>query len=206
MIIVFHLLAGSSVWADSVATVNRAQFKEGNYWRWLYSEWDKESHQWKPYYIEKYTVTDENEDLITIEMSSSPASSMEGPPHHKFILDFNKCRRAAKNPRFKNFTVELYTRSLGQNWELVSRSHKNLIFTEKFNCETPFPHQKVVYQDQTYRNKVYRTFQVNTQPPRKRSWYFLNLPEDLKGVAFSKEFPPSGQYRLEILDYKTNSK
>lgn len=202
LLLVF-LLLGINSFAAQVASVDRSLFQQGNHWTWLYSSWDGQRKEWIPYYIERYTVTKEDESRITIEMSSWPAP-LSGAAHHKFILDFGQCERAARDPRFKNFTVRLFTKSLGSNWELVSNTHKNLIFTEKFNCTAAFPKQKVVYDHHSFKTRDIKVFQILTQPPRPGSWYFLSDPQ-LKGVAARKFFHPKKEYKFELIDFAGSS-
>lgn len=185
--------------ADAIPSVQFDQFQPGHYWRWLYSEWNSQDQNFKPYYVERYTVTAVEGKMVTIEMRSAGVPNKQGPAHHKFILDFSKCERAARDPRFKNFSVHFYSKSFNQDWELVSNAHSHKVFTEKFNCASPFPGRRVEYQKFSYQGREVSTFQVPTQPPRKDSWYFLDEPE-LKGVAAYKSFAPNGAYKLEFID------
>lgn len=174
----------------------------GATWRWLYLEKNQQG-KYEAYYIEKYQVIDKRNDFLTIEMSSSPSNQKEQTPHHRFIIDFKKCERASKDPRYKKFSVTLYTKSLETNqWTLVSNTHKDLIFTEKFNCSTPFPAQKVSTATHNFNGEKIKVFQIKDYPAQKFiSWYALNHSR-LKGVALSKAFSPNGSYKFKLLDFK----
>lgn len=199
LLILLSLFVFQPAFSAGFAAVDRSMFEVGRNWRWLYSEWKPAENRWVPYYIEKYEVVATDGSLVTIEMSSSPAASSPGPAHHKFVLDFSKCERASRDPGFANFTVVFYSRSLGPDWELVSKSHGNLVFTEKFNCRSPFAGQRISERDLPLAGGSFRLFQIQTPPRTGGSWYFLNQP-GFQGIAAFKEFPPTGQYKFELLE------
>ena len=192
---------------QTVTSVSRGLFHRGDYWRWLYSEWDAKAERWRPYYLEEYRVGAEDGDRLTFEMRSAPAGQPLDPtPHHKFVIDFAKCARAARDPRFRSFVVELYTHSFGPDWELVSRAHDGLIFTEKFNCAAAFPRERVERGEvPDAAGAPHPVFRVRRQPPRPGSWYFLDRP-GLEGVAAFKVFMPGEGYRFDLAEWGTQDR
>lgn len=187
-------------WAESVPSVQMSQFQKGNYWRWLYSELDSNNKDWKPYYIERYSVVKTEESKLTIEMISSAVGEKKHQAHHKFVVDFKRCERAAKDPRFKNFSLEFYTKSFDPSkWELVSRNHSHIVFTEKFNCAQLFPGQKAKYMSFQREGGEHTLFQAVRNPPKWDSWYFLDL-NGLVGVAAYKLFGPAKTYKFELIE------
>lgn len=173
-----------------VAKVAFDQFQVGKYWVWTFSEWNSPTNSWKPYLNEKYKVVDIQDKKITIDMTSFGIGQSQKPSHHRMIVDFAKCERASRDANFKNFLVEFYSQNLVPGrWELVSKSHPNLVFIEKFNCSGPLPHNLVNYRADL--------FQVQSHRNQWSSWYYLNHPT-LKAVAAEKLFSPDGAYRFHL--------
>lgn len=184
--------------SEVTSHVEFSQFKQGASWIWTYSEWDKKNTQWVPYFREKYTLVEVKDKILTLEMSSGPAEGKLAPAHHKMVVDFAKCEKASADPKMRNFTVEFYTQSFGGGWKLVSKNHKNLVFTEKFNCAGPMTFEKVAFSELNVDGQAQTTFQK--QPGKEASWYFLNFGE-LTGVAAGKDFEPKGEYKMEFSFY-----
>lgn len=199
-VIVHFALGPSSLAAEpAYRTVTLDQFTVGNCWLWTYFEKNKQTGTWAPYYFERYTVTEADGKKLTLEMSSSSARPILSAAHHKMDVDFSKCESSAQDPRFKNFTIVFYTKSMGEDgrWQLVSRAHKNLVFTEKFNCWGALPNEKIVTAFWPGPSGSKPIFQVERVPPREASWYFLAEP-GLEGVAALKIFDPAGEYKMEF--------
>jgi hypothetical protein len=171
--ILFCILSGTfrTFAQDNSAAVQMSQFQEGDYWTWTYSSLEKDG-SWSPYFSERYTVSKVDGALVTIEMSSTSYPYTPSPAHHKMVVDFTKCEKASQDAKFKNFTIAFYTKSFGNGWQLVSSSHKNAPFTEKFNCAG--------------------TGEATT--------YFSN-PVELAGVQAQKIFPPNNDYKSEFSDF-----
>ena len=182
-----------------VSAVDASQFRAGNYWVWLYSEFNSFQGVWKPYLEERYTLTAVRGSSYTFEMSSAGVGSLgRSEAHHKFVVDFKKCELEQRNPTYRYWTVHFYTRAYTGAWELVSAVHPNLVFTEKFNC---------ALHGKRARNKFFAFLgekQEVFQRPRagegETSWYFVNHPY-LKGVAAFKYFEPDFFYKQELLEF-----
>jgi hypothetical protein len=196
----FHLLFILALQATGhaqTAIVSPEVFSIGKQWSWTYSSFDKKNAQWTPYFLETYTVVAREGSLVTVEMSSHPTSeSGPTPAHHKFIADVNDCLRAANDPQRRNWTVQFYTKSFGLDWELVSRSHPNLVFTEKFNCTGP---NGVDVATDTFDTQA--IFQILPKAHQDASWYFLNF-QGLEGVAARKFFQPGLDYKFEFTNVR----
>jgi len=140
----FLLFISSFLFSSSYATgeerftVNLDTFEHGSYWIWSYSEKTKDSDLFQqPYLYEKYEVVKVQGDKITIEMSSSSDLVFDEPAHHKFRADLSKCLElgeSSSDRSMRSWKIAFYTKSLGPDWSLVSKSFKSLAFTEKFNC------------------------------------------------------------------------
>lgn len=189
------LLWSALATAQAIPTVQFESFKPGAYWRWVYSELDKKTGEWSPYLVEKYTVTAVEGRNVTLEMNSSGYPAVNAEAHHKMIVDFSKCELAAADPKKRAFTVEFYTKSFGNGWQVVSKAHKNLVFTEKFNCSSPAANEEWEYLDMGGS----ATFRLKRTPAREASWYFLDRADAL-GVAAMKLFDPKQDYKFEFLD------
>lgn len=194
---IFSVLTATA--SQTTSHVEFSQFKQGASWIWVYSEWSKKDNAWAPYFREKYTLTEAKDKILTFEMSSGPIEGELAPPHHKIVVDFTKCEKASADPKMRNFSVEFYTQSFGGGWKVVSKNHKNLVFTEKFNCAGPMNFEKVVFSVLNVSGTQQPTFQK--QPGSEASWYFLNFGQ-LTGVAASKDFEPKGDdYKMEFFSY-----
>ena len=177
--------------AKSLETVEQDLFKKGDFFVWAFSEYDKSISQWKePYLYEKYTVTDVEGDVVTVEMSSDSQPNSSSASHHKFKANIKECLSlgASKNS-MKKWKVSFYTKSFGPQWELVSKKHKGLVFTEKFNClsDNVEVESGAVSWDGDWN--------ISSEKLKKvKSWYFTDHPV-LKGVTYRKVF---GAYKLEL--------
>ena len=120
----------------SPPTFSKVQFKKGAKWTWSYSRWSESKDDFEaPYLFETYKVVDIDGEEVTIEMSSGDELNHEVPPHHKFVVNLADCLEAGKSLfRFKRFRIQFYNRNSSGEWKLVSKKHKALAFTEKFNC------------------------------------------------------------------------
>lgn len=132
------LFISVSSFSKTMVPVTLEQFQPQASWSWAFSEFDTKTQKWNaPYLYEKYTVITVQGSKVTIEMSSSSSYPVESPAHHKFIADVSQCLTAYADYKTKKpWTVTFYTKSFGPHWELVSSSHKPLVFIEKFNCIT----------------------------------------------------------------------
>ncbi len=151
------------------ATVDAQQFQVDDQWVWSYSQWNEEIGQWdSPYLYETYQVAKVDNGKITIEMSSSAAPGSATDPHHKFVVDIGAClEQGVALSTFKEFHIQFYTKSLGKGWELLSKNHKGLAFTEKFNCfsgDRSFQEKRIPLH-----GKDVNSFQWDQFPVR--SWY-----------------------------------
>lgn len=184
----------------NVGQVQVSQFQVGQTWTWTHSELTK-TGSWKPTLLERYKVTQVSGTEITIEMSSDPPSSQTtSHPHHKFIFDFSSCERARQSVVARLWTVKFYTTSFNGSWTLVSATHPNYVFTEKFNCSTPT--EREVVQSGTYEMEdgSYSIFHINRAVKEDTSWYLSDHPK-LSGVLATKIFEPTQRYRAELTEW-----
>ncbi len=167
------------------------QFSQKNQWTWSYSERDEITGDWKsPYLYETYQVVEKKGSVVTIEMSSHEDLNKKTKPHHKFIVDIEKCLEAGQNlGRFMKFKISFYTMTLENQWTLLSHHHKALAFTEKFNCYWG----KLKKVEKWEESLGVPLFQWRGSPVR--SWYIEAL-DQYSGVAFERE---TGQYRMELV-------
>lgn len=190
-----------SAFAGSHTTVTAAQFQVGNTWTWTYSELSRTTGEWTPYLLETYRITESKPPLLTFEMSSSGGPGIFSEAHHKFIVDFSRCESAALDSKKKNFHVEFLTKSYGNGWQVVSKYHKNLVFTEKFNCAGPItPAEFVTEKVWSWQSQPTNVFTIDTKAKKETSWYFLAVP-GLEGVAAYKLFEPKQDYKFELTSY-----
>ncbi|MBX3021912.1 MAG: hypothetical protein KF799_09575 [Bdellovibrionales bacterium] len=178
-----------------VATVDTGVFTAGRQWTWVYSSAD--SGAWSPYLREVYTVVERNGSRATVIMQSGSLHKPLSEPHHKFIVDLDHCERQKRDPSAKGWTVVLYTKSFGSSWELVSNTHSNLVFTEKFNCASSLPGSAVIRSELEAAGQNYAIFQFEPAKGHPASWYFSDR-QGLEGTAALKMFPPRGDYKFEF--------
>ena len=180
-----------------VATVNPVVFKEGSYWTWSYSESQTDSKWKKPYLYETYKVIKREKSKITIAMFSSDSPLFNGQAHHKFEFDIIRCLDLGQNhSTLKRWRVKFYRKDFeNSKWEVVSESHKNLVFTEKFNCITNISSKELMVKNIYWLGdwEIFSHLGHN-----RKSWYFDNHPE-LKGVTHHKILD---SYKMELYDYQ----
>lgn len=167
-------------------------FSIGNQWTWAYSE---ELHDvWQePYIFETYTVVNRIGSLAQIEMSSSDKLSLTGEPHHYFVVDLEDCFRVRGHVgRLNKLKIQFYTRSHSDRWELVSRRHPGLAFTEKFNCLD----SKLPRKQQTYESPLFGTLDLfQWRGLKVHSWYNAS-EQEAPGVAILRF---TRNYRMELV-------
>jgi len=198
--ILLFVFAVSAAPSANYATVPTTQFQTGNHWTWTYSSLNTDTGVWTPYLSERYTVTANDGRNVTIEMSSSPYPYTASPAHHKMIVDMFQCAKAAQEPSFKHFSLQFFTKSLGDGWQPVPAAQQNLVFTEKFNCAGPLPSETSTVLNLLLADGAYDVFQVHSGEPAEMSWYFLNR-QGLAGVAAYKLFLPDSAYKFEFAEY-----
>lgn len=184
-VVVFLILVSAFSNASAQSSlVSMDQFYPGAYWVWSYAERDEESQKWQdPYLYERYQVIAVDGDQVTIEMSSGSEVDHENEPHHKFVADVSRCLElGASKMKFQRFRIEFYTKSFGNGWSLLSKKHKGLAFTEKFNCFSDKVKQKT---DQiSFFSELVDVFQWRTLAPR--SWYARSMDATLQGVMMKR--------------------
>ena len=182
--------------AQASPVVDIRLFEKGAQWTWGYSEFDEALQVWKdPYLYETYEVTKRKGDQVTIEMSSHKEFGKKAEAHHKFIANIKLCLRLGQRKGdLKSWKIKFFTKSYGPQWELVSKSHKGLAFTEKFNCYSG--EEEVNTLTVNVDEEEHILFQFKEGLPK--SWY---LPEthDLTGIMLLR-LPRS--YKVELVDYK----
>lgn len=176
--------------------IQQSSMQQGRAWTWTYSELQADG-SWKPYFSERYTLVAVNGSKLSFEMSSGslPAPG-PGPAHHRFTMDFKDCEKAKGDPRYRGWTVEFWSASSG-TWELVSRTHPNLVFSEKFNCYGPAANESLSTADMNLNGELWKTFVIVKKPAGEPSWFFLDHPL-LQGVASGKLFEPRRNYKFEF--------
>lgn len=179
-----------------VSVVDVSQFQQGTSWSWTYISKDAHSGEWAPYYVETYVLTNVRGKILTFEMHSSPLPMHQTPAHHKFVVDFANCERAAAGGA-RVWTMRFYTHSLGPGWQLVSNTYENTAFTEKFNCIMPTEKESVSYSQFDWQGTKTNIFSPPQSSKSGDSFYFLNM-KDLNGVAAQKMFPPNNAYKFEF--------
>lgn len=190
------------------ATVDREIFQVGHTWAWQYDEHDANANTWTPYFLETYRVTASRTHEIEIEMSSW---SLQAPTpqaavsHHKMIVDFRNCEKARKIPGFQGWTMKFFNRDETGRWQVVSNLHKNLAFTEKFNCNGTTAYQ-VLTEELAFNGQPFEAFTISReqgQGRRELTTYF-SVGSELKGVAARKMFYPNGRYRSGLVSVGRN--
>jgi hypothetical protein len=178
-------------------TIAMNQLRVGRHWVWRYSEFHKETGTWVPYLDERYTVVDVKGTKVTVEMSSTEAGK-EGaaPAHHKFVFDYKNCELAGRSPAFRHWTLSFYSKSLAADWALVSGTHPNYVFTEKFNCSKTRSAPEI--EAMPFEGRDWRVFRELTHSTEESGWYFLDHPR-LQAVSAQKFFAPDGAYRFQFL-------
>ena len=192
-VLTFSTINSARAQSGTLPTVKAEQFALGNYWDWTYSGLNKATGEWEPYLIEHYSVAAVEGSKLTIEMRSSPVPYQDTEPHHKFVVDLADCEKASREARFRNFTIKFYTKSLGNGWQLVSSSHTNLPFTEKFNCNSD-PRPTGIIEGEYDGAKIFR---FASRSRDEASWYFTEK-EGLAGVAAQKTFEPRREFKAEL--------
>lgn len=200
LVILLPFLMGSPSFASDpaqVPVIDRALFQPGQKWIWIYSSLDKKSGLWQSYFRETYTVTAREGERVTIEMSShSLPKDVDTPAHHKFVIDLRNCPLATSDAKYRSWGVEFYTKSYGPDWQLVSRYHPNLVFTEKFNCYQPKSIQKLAHSTAVWKGESQETLQIGLLGVADPSFYFTT--SDVAGVAATKVFAPTWDYKFEL--------
>ena len=126
--------------------VDLDSFQPGHSWTWSYSEQTEISSPWQdPYLFETYSVVDRQGSLVTIDISSHADRGGNLAPHHRFIVDLTDCMNAKNSlGRLLRWKIKFYTKTRSIDWQLVSRKHDSLAFTEKFNCyDGPIPFKEI---------------------------------------------------------------
>lgn len=178
-----------------VAITELSRLQPGDSWSWTYSQKQPATDTWAPYFIETYTLTKVDGKLLTFEMQSSPLPPKPSPAHHKFIVNFANCERAANGGPL-NWTMFFYRRDENSRWELISNSFENFAFTEKFNCVHPTA-GTIDYIHAPWNGGETTLFSSPQPSNTGPSYYFLEA-EGLRAVAARKIFPPKGEYKFEF--------
>lgn len=179
--------------------VNLSELSVGRSFTWEYLNYNGEKNSWELHYTEKYIISKRENKNIEILMTSKAADEDEFLTHHKMIVDLTRCEVSMKNSNYRNWKIKFF-RKVGSSWNLVSNAHKNLPFTEKFNCFAPKSSdliQTTLYQGQEFFIRAVR----KREKPLYASWYFMNH-EILRGIAVDKIFLPLGQYRFKFVEMR----
>lgn len=188
MIILFSLFIQFVGAETNLPTVSIDGFDVGKTWIWAYSERTKDKQGWQePHLYEQYKVIEVKGNVVTIEMSSSSTLPVKTNAHHKFVVDVDDCLRQQADYNYKkDFSLQFYTKSLGPHWE-KAYSPKGIVFTEKFNCVSMAPEEKI--------NLGHAIFQFKNS--KNKTWYITI--GDFAGVAFEKEFDQNYRFQLIVL-------
>lgn len=168
--------------------VDIESFQEGSFWTWSYSE-STDGVYASPYLYETYEVTQVMGSFAKVEMSSGPSAGIRYEPHHFFIIDLLQCSDVKRGlGRLNGLRVHFYSKSFG-DWELLSRKHDGLVFTEKFNClENSIARKSKVFDLASYGSV--ELFQW--QGLRIKSWY--DQADGVAKVRFSRN------YKMELVE------
>jgi hypothetical protein len=163
-----------------VAVVSAANFPVGQEWRWNYTD-----SVGNPYSYEQYTVIENDNGVILIEMASHFPGETVFKAHHRIQVPLEDCLRAYLNASAGSpWLMRMFFLDSGV-WK-ETEPPSTLAFEEKFNCN---PYQ---YDSREYLT-VFRSSPRGEVFAQKRwrkiegSW-FMNSGE-LAGVMFEKEFP-----------------
>jgi hypothetical protein len=177
--------------------VNLSELSVGRSFTWEYLNYDGEKNSWELHYTEKYIISKRDKKNIEILMTSKAADEEEFLTHHKMIVDLTRCEISMKNSNYRNWKIKFF-RKVNSKWSLVSNAHKNLPFTEKFNCF--LPKSSDLIQTTNFRGQEYFIRAVRKREnPLYASWYFMDH-EILRGIAVDKIFLPLGKYRFRFLE------
>lgn len=176
-------------------------FKIGNSWTWAFSAPRGDTGTWEtPYLYETYKVTQRKGDLVTIEMSSGPDIDSPFNPHHKFRANVADCLKQGKSKSsLRRWKIDFYTKNLpphANQWKRVSRRHKGLAFTEKFNCLKSTSPRDFRQKDIYWEGQNWLIF--TTSRSKHASWYFTDHQE-LRGIAHNKIL--GGGYKMEFATF-----
>ncbi len=183
-LLIFSILTLSLKLSAKPPTIQIDQFEKGHFWVWSYSEWNEEEKNFfDPYLFETYEVTDVEDAKITIEMSSSPSIDQKQPPHHRFVINLDRCLTLGQSQKsLKNLRIHFYTKSMGNDWKLLSKNHKALAFTEKFNCLSAS--QAANIDLHKFQNSQWPSFQWPEFSPT--SWYIYSKEAPFRGVMIKR--------------------
>ncbi len=196
--LIFILIFNPVFAFGNAATVDASQFFVGAHWTWSYSQESSSGQTWEsPYLFETYQVVQVDKGRVTIEMSSASDSTQANStePHHKFVVDIREClNRGQSLAPLRRLKIRFYTKSFGSGWQLVSKNHKALAFTEKFNC----------FNDETHpQNNGSLSLFGQVQPIVQfenyftQSWYLNAVDHPLAGVMMRRR---AGDILVEIVE------
>ncbi len=169
------------------ATVDENQFFVGGTWTWAYSQQSSSETTWEaPYLYETYQVVQVEKSKVTIEMSSRSdwKNGSATEPHHKFVVDIKQCLKRGKSlAQLRRLKIQFFTKSFGNGWQLVSKNHKALAFTEKFNCFQNTTHPQMIDSiDLIEKNLPIVKFENYFTD----SWYLSAMDHPLAGVMIRR--------------------
>lgn len=165
---------------ERVATVSAADFSVGRQWRWNYFDGGDEL-----YSSEQYTVIENNNGEVLIEMASHFPNETVFKPHHRIRVNVGDCLKAYQDPwSKKSWSMRMFYLEDGA-WKPVEPP-STLAFEEKFNCN-PYKHDSSEFLTLFRSSQAGELFTQRRWRRIEGSWYMNVGP--FKAVSFEKAFP-----------------
>jgi len=161
-------------------TVASETFAIGRAWTWDYMTAEG---QW--YSSETYQVINNENDIVSFQMSTRYADRQQIQTHHRLVVDLKKCKESYRNPADRiPWSIKLLSWQEGQ-W-VDSGTTSTLAFEEKFNCN-PHAGRSIIQDDALFRNTGFgEIFQLRIRTRPHSSWFFL--AGEQAGVQAQKDF------------------
>ncbi len=165
---------------DRVSVVSSADFVAGRWWRWNYFD-----AAGKIYSSEQYTVLENNNGVVLIEMSSHFPGETVFKPHHRILVSVENCLRSYNDPLLKkSWSMRMFYLDQGR-WN-ETEPPSTLAFEEKFNCN-PYKHDSREFLTVFRASAAGEIFAQQRWRTVASSW-FMNVGGSA-AVMFEKEFP-----------------
>lgn len=165
---------------ERVATVSSADFSAGRQWRWNYFD-GKDAL----YSVEQYTVIENKNGVVLIEMSTHFPNETVFKAHHRIQVNIAECLNSYADPlQKKAWNMRMFFLDNGVWRETTPPSP--LAFEEKFNCN-PYKHDSNEFLTLFRQSPAGEIFMQQRWRRLESSW-FMNVGP-FKAVSFEKEFP-----------------
>lgn len=165
---------------ERVATVTAHDFQVGRQWRWNYYD-----GKGAVYSSEQYTVIQNLNGEILIEMSTHFPGQTLFKPHHRILVRVEDCLRAYRDP-FEKWAWSMRMFYLDKGTWNETTPPSTLAFEEKFNCN-PYKHDSREFLTEFRTSQAGELFAQRRWRRLESSWFMRYGPN--AGVSFEKEFP-----------------